>query len=339
MNKDNSVLKRFFQKLLLSNKAFLMVIILFILMMILSPVFLTKANLLNLLRQICTNTIVALAFTFIIGSGHIDLSVGSIVGFVGVVVAIMMRDGCPIWISIVAGLALGAAIGAVNALVISAFDLPAFVVTLAMQSLFRGLIYIVTKLVPIVNLPKQFLFIGQGRVFGFPVPVIIMIVMIVIMYIVANRTMFGRYVIAMGGNKEATRASGISIFKTRIMIYVVMGLCSAISGIVLTARVGSATVGAGEGMELDAISAVVIGGTSMAGGNVNVIGTVFGALIIGLCSNGMNLLGIQTNYQIISKGLLILLALILDSVTAKSYEKIRKKQALAALEKKLNSDI
>lgn len=336
--KKQSIFKRISQKLLLSNKAFLMVIILFVVMTFLSDVFLTKANLLNLLRQICANTIVALAFTFIIGSGHIDLSIGSIIGFVGVIVAMLIvQANVPIWIAIILGLAVGAATGVINALVISAFDLPPFVVTLAMQSLFRGLIYIITKLAPIVNLPQEFLFIGQGVVLGLPVPVIIMIIMIVIMYIVANRTMFGRYVIAMGGNKEATRASGISIVKTRVMIYVVMGLCSAISGIILTARVGSATIGAGDGMELDAISSVVIGGTSMTGGNVNIIGTVFGALIIGLCSNGMNLLGIQTNYQIISKGILILLALILDSITSRSYEKIRKKQALSALEKKLGN--
>ena len=231
------------------------------------------------------------------------------------------------------------ATGALNALIISAFNLPSFVVTLATQSLFRGLIYIITELTPISGFSGEFLFLGQGNVFGMiPTPVLIMICMIVIMYIVSKRTMFGRYVIAMGGNESATRASGISIFKIRMKIYIVMGFCASIASIVLTARVASATVNAGNNMELDAIAAVVIGGTSMTGGSVNIVGTVFGALIIGLCANGMNLLGIQTNYQIISKGILILLALILDVVTARSYDRIRKKQALMMLEKNMEKE-
>ena len=337
-NADNAI-KRIVQKLLLSNKAFIVAIILFVVMSMLSPNFLSRANLLNLLKQICTNTIAALGFTFLIGSGHIDLSVGSVVGFLGVIMGMLIvRAGMPIWFAILVGIICGAAIGSLSAIIISIFSLPPFVVTLAMQSLFRGLIYIITKLSPITGFPKEFIFLGQGNVLGFPMPVIIMIAMIIIMYIVSKRTMFGRYVIAMGGNTEATRASGISITKTRIAIYAVMGVCSAIASVILTARVASATIGAGEGMELDAISSVVIGGTSMTGGSVNIIGTVFGALIIGLCANGMNLLGIQTNYQIISKGILILMALVLDVVTTRFYEKVRRKQALAVLEKDMGKN-
>jgi len=248
--------------------------------------------------------------------------------------AMLMRyANVPVPIAILCGLVVGIGCGALNALVISAFKLPPFVVTLATQSLFRGLIYITTKMTPVTRLPEAFIFIGQGYIFGIPVPVYLMVIMIIIMYIVANRTMFGRYVIAVGGNPEASKASGISIFKTRLGIFINMGICATVAAVILTARTASAQVNAGVNSELDAIAAVVIGGTSMVGGNTNIIGTVFGAIVIGLTSNGLNLLGVETNYQIIAKGLLILFALILDSMTAKFYANLRKKQALSSMEK------
>lgn len=326
--------KNLINNILMSNKAFLMVIIMFIVIAALSDAFLTSTNLLNVMRQICVNAIVALGFTFVIGSGQIDLSVGSVVGFIGVVMAMLMRHfNVPVPVAILCGFAVGISCGALNALVISAFKLPPFVVTLATQSLFRGLIYIVTKMTPVTRLPEVFIYIGQGYLFGIPIPVYLMVVMIIIMYIVANRTMFGRYVIAVGGNPDAARASGINIFKTRLGIFINMGICATVAAVVLTARTASAQVNAGVNMELDAIAAVVIGGTSMIGGNTNIIGTIFGAIVIGLTSNGLNLLGVETNYQIIAKGLLILLALILDAVTAKFYANLRKKQALLSMEK------
>jgi ribose/xylose/arabinose/galactoside ABC-type transport system permease subunit len=328
----NSRKKNFLNSLWLSNKAFLMVFLMVIVLAIYSDAFLTSRNLLNVLRQICVNTIVALGFTFVIGSGEIDLSIGSVIGFIGVIMALLMRYlGVPVPLAIICGLIAGLGCGALNAALISAFDLPSFVVTLATQSLFRGLIFISTKMTPVTRLPESFIFIGQGYIFGIPVPVYLMVIMIAIMYIVANRTMFGRYVIAVGGNPDAARASGISIVKTRFGIFMMMGICVTIAAVILTARTASAQVNAGVNMELDIIASVVIGGTAMAGGNTNVLGTVFGAIVIGLTSNGLNLLGVETNYQIIAKGLLILFALILDSVSAKFYAQMRKKQALASM--------
>jgi ribose/xylose/arabinose/galactoside ABC-type transport system permease subunit len=322
----------FLNGLWLSNKAFLMVIILFFILTFFSDVFLTSRNLLNVSRQICVNTIVALGFTFIIGAGEIDLSVGSAAGFIGVIMALLMRDyNVPVPLAIFCGLLIGLGSGALNALVISAFKLPPFVVTLATQSLYRGLIYIFTKMTPITRLPESFIFLGQGYILGIPVPVYLMVIMIFIIYILANKTIFGRYVIAVGGNQAAARASGISIVKTRFSIFMLVGVCVTIASVILTARTASAQVNAGVNMELDIIASVVIGGTAMVGGNTNVLGTVFGAIVIGLTSNGLNLLGVETNYQVIAKGLLILLALILDSVSAQFYAQLRKKQVLSAM--------
>jgi ribose/xylose/arabinose/galactoside ABC-type transport system permease subunit len=184
---------------------------------------------------------------------------------------------------------------------------------------------------PITRLPDSFVFLGQGYILRIPVPVYMMISMIIIIYILANKTIFGRYVIAIGGNPAAARASGISIVKTRFQVFMLVGVCVTLAGVILTGRTASAQVNAGVNMELDIIASVVIGGTAMAGGNTNILGTVFGAIVIGLTNNGLNLLGVQTNYQVIAKGLLILFALILDSVTTDFYTKLQKKQVLASM--------
>ncbi len=331
--KRKSSIGQIINTLLVSNKSFIMVILMIVAISLLSPVFLTSANILNVLRQISINAIVALGFTFVIGSGEIDLSVGAVIGFIGVIMAILMRYAhFPVVFAILGGFIVGVLSGMLNASIISLFTLPAFVVTLATQSLFRGLIFIVTDMTPITQLPEGFTNIGAGYIGPIPIPVYILALMIILMFIISKRTMFGRYVIAVGGNKEAARASGISVLKTRFGIYLNMGICTTVAAIILTGRTASAQVNAGTSMELDAIASVVIGGTSLYGGNTNIIGTVFGAIIIGLTSNGLNLLGVDTNYQIIAKGALILLALILDSVSTKFYANIRKKQALASLD-------
>ncbi len=333
LNADSRA-SQFVNMLLVSNKSFIMVIILAVAASLLSPVFLTSNNLLNVLRQISINAIIALGFTFVIGFAEIDLSVGAVIAFIGVVMAAAMRYwGVSVPLAILMGLAAGVLCGFLNFAVISIFALPAFVVTLATQSLFRGLVFIITGMVPITRLPESFTHIGSGYLGPIPIPVYLLVVMIVIMYIIAKRTIFGRFVIAVGGNREAARASGISIIRTRFYVYLNMGICATVAAIILTGRTASAQVNAGTMMELDAIASVVIGGTSLYGGNTNIIGTIFGAMIIGLISNGLNLLAVNTNYQIIAKGTLILLALILDSLSSKFYANIRKRQTLAELEK------
>ena len=334
-NNSKSLLNVF----LVSNKAFLMALIMFIIVVSMSDVFLTRTNIMNLLRQMSANCLIALGFTLVIGYAEIDLSVGSVVAFIGVIMAVMMKYvGAPVWLAIIVGLLTGVICGSINAMLISAFNLPAFIVTLATQSVFRGLVYIITDMTPINGLPEQFIVIGQGYWLGVPIPVYIMFFFILLSFFLADRTMFGRYVVAGGGNQEAAKACGISISKTRLGIYFYMGICATAAAVIMTGRTASAQVNAGTNMELDAIAAVVMGGTALSGGRINIIGTVFGALIIALTSNSLNLLGISSNFQVIAKGVLILLALVLDISTTNLLNRIREKQALATLGKNTTDD-
>lgn len=318
-----------FSAVFLNNKVVIIVILLSIPLAIASPIFLTADNVLNVLRQVSVSMIVALGFTLIMGAGDIDLSVGSIVGLVGVVMGKLMTETqMSMWGVIVCGLLTGAACGLLNAVIMSAFSLPSFIVTLATSSLFRGMMYIMTDMVPITNLPERFVFIGQGYLGPIPIPIIVMLFVAVIIYIVANRTRFGRYVIAMGGNKEATRACGINVRNVRMGVFLVSGTASAVAGIIMAARTASAQISAGVNMEMDVIAAVVIGGTPLTGGTMNVVGTLFGCLLVGMINNGLNLLGVNSNYQIIAKGMLILAALIIDVMSSRFYENFKKKQML-----------
>jgi len=329
MNKNQFAAGNLINSLLLGSKAFIIVFILGVALAIVSPIFLTSTNLFNVLRQVCTSTIVAFGFTFILALGEIDLSVGSIVGFVGMVMGKLMVDyGFSVPISIIIGLLVGAVFGGLNATLITVFDLPAFIATLATSSLFRGGLYIVTNMVPVTKIPDSFLVIGQGYVGIVPIPVLILLLVGVITYIMGNFTVFGRYVIAVGGNKEAARVSGINIKMVRMGVFITSGVCAALGSVILTARAASAQIGAGLNMEMDVIAAVVIGGTSLTGGNMNIVGTFFGCLVVGMVANGLNLLGVNSNFQIIAKGLLILFALILDRTTTRFYANLSRRMTL-----------
>jgi ribose/xylose/arabinose/galactoside ABC-type transport system permease subunit len=328
-NLSGSKKSLFGNSILLGNKALLIVIILGTALSLATPHFFTSTNLLNLLRQICSSTIVALGFTFVLGLGEIDLSVGSMVGLIGIIMAkLMVELHVPVIVAILVGVICGMGFGVINASLISAINLPPFIVTLATLSLFRGGLYIITNMVPITNLPASFLVLGQGYVGPIPVPVIIMLCVAVVAYIIANYSKFGRYVIAMGGNKEAARVCGINTKLVRLGVFMTTGVCAALSSVVMTARSASAQIGAGLNMEMDVIAAVVIGGTAMEGGNMNIVGTFFGCVIVGMVTNGLNLLGINSNFQIVAKGLLILLALVLDRATTKFYANLSRKLAL-----------
>ena len=329
MNNYKSVAGNFFNALLLGSKAFIIVLVLGIALAIVSPIFLTSTNLFNVLRQVCTSTIVAFGFTFILALGEIDLSVGSIIGFVGMVMGKLMVDyGISVPVAILTGLIVGAVFGILNSTLITLFDLPAFIATLATSSLFRGGLYIITNMVPVTKIPNTFLVIGQGYLGIVPIPVLILLVVGLITYVMGNYTTFGRYVIAVGGNKEAARVSGINIKLVRMGVFITSGMCAALGSVILTARAASAQIGAGLNMEMDVIAAVVIGGTALTGGNMNIIGTFFGCLVVGMVANGLNLLGVNSNFQIIAKGLLILFALILDRITTRFYANISHKITL-----------
>ena len=330
-NKKSTQGSDFLRNLLMGNKAFLIVLAMSVVLAIMSPVFLKPSNLLNIVRQVCVSTLLSVGFTIVLSSGHMDLSVGTLLGFSGVILAKLMKDaGLPIPLAILIVLLLAMACGSLNALIITVFRVPPFVVTLATQSIFRGANYLISKLVPIAGLPDAFIYIGQGYMLGIPIPVYIMVSVVLVVWIMMNRTKFGRYILAMGGNAEAARVSGINIDKMRFGVYMCGGLCTGIAAVVMTARAASAQIAAGVGMEMDAIAAVVIGGTAMSGGNANVWGTLFGCLVVGVVNNGLNLLGVDANWQVVAKGMLILLAVIIDTLTARAQANRLSKQAAIA---------
>ena len=332
MKKKNFLL----EKILLGNKAMLIVIILAVILSIVSPVFLTVRNLLNVLRQVCTSAILGLGFAMILGAGHIDLSVGSLIGICGVIMAKSIHAGIPVPIAILIAALFSVVSGCVSATIIYYFKLPAFIVTLAMQQILRGSTYLITGMVPITGLPESFTYLGQGYFLGVPVPVYIMLIMVVIVWFVVNRFKVGRYMLAMGGNAEAARVSGIDTRKVLYQAFIATGLCTTIASMVLTARSAAALPAAGLNMEMDAVASVVIGGTSMAGGSVNVIGALFGSLVVGIVNNGLNLLGVDSNWQIVSKGLLILFAVLLDSISTRFFISANRAKTLKKVDAKEN---
>lgn len=317
-------LKRAGKAVITEYKVIIIVMILGIALAMMSPVFLTQKNILNVLRQVSVNAIVASAFVIILGTGGIDLSVGSCVGLVGVVGAMLLTNGVPIIPACLIAILFGAFLGAINAFFITRFNLLPFVVTLSTQQIFRGFIYLFTDMKPISGLPDGILTLGQGRVGNVPVPIFIMLGMAILMWIVSNRTKFGRYTLAIGGNVEATRVSGVDVKKTMGGAYILMGACSALAGLVLMSRTASAQITAGTNMEMDIIAGCVIGGTPLTGGISNVFGSVVGCLMVGIVSNGLNLLGIDPNWQTVMKGALILIAVLIDTVSSSVFAKKRR---------------
>jgi ribose/xylose/arabinose/galactoside ABC-type transport system permease subunit len=307
-------------------KAILILVIEIIVVSSLTPIFFTQPNILNVLRQVCVSTIIAVGFACVMGSGHMDLSVGSVLGMTGIVMAKLMTEtGLPLWLCLVLATLFGISTGALNAALIN-HALPFFIVTLATKQMWRGFCYISTNMVAVMNLPKEFVYIGQGTLLGIPVPIYIMLSMVTLVWFVVNRTAFGRYVIAMGGNSEAARVSGINVKMIRLGAYCMMGFCVSVASMVTTARAASAQISAGIDMEMDAIAAVVIGGTPMGGGYANVIGSLIGCVIVGILNNALNLLKVDSNWQIVAKGLLILFAIVMDRVSGKWFNFVTKKR-------------
>ncbi|HKB10924.1 MAG TPA: hypothetical protein VKD69_09720 [Vicinamibacterales bacterium] len=281
---------------------------------ILTPYFLTISNLLNVAEQTSINAIVAVGMTFVILSGGIDLSVGSIVALSGVVLGLALRGGHLLAVALALSLATGAACGAVNGLLVSLGGLPPFIVTLGTMSIARGAALLVTEGRPVSGFEASFRVLATGRAGFVPAPVVATALVYLVAQLVLTRTTFGRYVYAIGGNEEATRLSGVAVRFHKTMIYVVSGVTSAIAAVILTARLNSAQPIAGMMYELDAIAATVIGGTSLMGGEGTLAGTLVGALIMGVLRNGLNLLGVSSFLQQIVIGAVIVVAVLLDTV-------------------------
>jgi ribose transport system permease protein len=284
------------------------------LLTVLTPHFLTVSNLLNVTEQTTINAVIAVGMTFVILSAGIDLSVGSIVALTGVVLGSALHSGVPVPAAILLSLTTGAVCGLLNGLLITRGGLPPFIATLGMMSIARGVALLFTDGRPISGFSASFREISTGRPLMIPAPVLVMIVVYVTAHFVLTRTTFGRYVYAIGGNEEATRRSGVRVGFHKTMVYAVSGVTSAVAAVTLTARLNSAQPIAGMMYELDAIAATVIGGTSLLGGSGTLVGTVIGALIMGVLRNGLNLLGISSFLQQVVIGGVIIAAVLVDSL-------------------------
>ena len=288
--------------------------LLVIVITVMNQQFLSPDNLLNLFRQVSINGLIAFGMTFVILTGGIDLSVGSILAFSSAMTALIITSGVDPMFALLLGCLVGVLAGAVNGLLVTAGGMAPFIATLATMTIYRGATLVVTDGNPITGLGDSLMFqlFGKGYFFGIPVPAVTMAVTFVILYIILHKTVFGRETYAIGGNETAAALSGIKVNRRKIMIYALSGLMSALAGIILASRLDSAQPTAGETYELDAIAAVVLGGTSLMGGKGRIVGTLIGVLIIGVLNNGLNLIGVSSFYQQIIKGLVIVIAVLID---------------------------
>lgn len=297
-----------------NNKPLIGLIVFSIIVSILNPRFLSQANILNVLRQTSINSIIAIGMTLVILTGGIDLSVGSILAFCGATMAALLNTGLGATLSLILTILLGLCFGCLNGFLVAKMKLQAFIVTLVTMTFLRGATLVFTQGKPITIDDGGFLFeeIGGGYLFNIPIPIYIMIVLFILGYYILTQTKFGRYTYAIGGNEEATKLSGINVDKIKIWVYGLCGALSALAGIILTSRLYSAQPTAGSGYELDAIAAVVLGGTSLSGGIGKITGTALGALIIGVLGNALNLLNVSSYYQMMIKAAVILIAVLID---------------------------
>lgn len=293
---------------------FIALILLVVIVSVLNSNFLQVSNLVNLLRQLIINGFIALGMTYVILTGGIDLSVGSTLAFTSAIFAGLIQNGMNSILAILIAIALGAVLGFVNGLLVTKGKLAPFIVTLATMTIYRGATLVYTDGRPIPGLRDNFIFafLGRGKVFGIPFQVILFAIIFIILLILLKKTTLGRKVYAVGGNEKASFISGINIDKVKIFVYTISGILATISGLVLTSRLNSAQPTAGSAYEMDAIAAVVLGGTSMTGGSGSLVGTLIGILILGVLNNGLNLLGVSSFYQQIVKGVVILLAVLVD---------------------------
>lgn len=284
-----------------------------------SPVFLTSSNFLNVFQQISINFVVAVGMTFVIISGGIDLSVGSNIALSGLLMGILMKNyNVPVFVTILVCILFSGLIGLVNGALISFLNLPPFIATLGMMSIVRGAAYTVTAGQPIYTFPTGFTAVS-GRMAGIPLwSTLIMLAVILLGWYILKYTRIGRFTYAIGGNESCAKLSGINLKKVKCFVYVVSGLCCGVAALLLSSRLDSAVPTNADGQEMDAIAAVVIGGTSMSGGEGSMIGTLIGILIIGIIANGLNLLGVAQGPQKMVKGMIIVVAVIIDVIRRKA---------------------
>lgn len=302
---------------LIEQKSLIALLFLVVVVSFLNPNFFTVDNLLNILRQTSVNAIIAVGMTLVILTAGIDLSVGSVLALCGAFAATLVAMEVPVLVAVPTALLAGAALGAISGIIIAKGKVQAFIATLVTMTLLRGVTMVYTDGRPIstgfTDTADTFAWFGTGYALGIPVPVWLMVVVFAGAWYLLNHTRFGRYVYAVGGNESATRLSGINVDRVKIGVYAICGLLAALAGIIVTSRLSSAQPTAGMGYELDAIAAVVLGGTSLMGGTGRIMGTLIGALIIGFLNNALNLLDVSSYYQMIAKAVVILLAVLVDN--------------------------
>lgn len=292
----------------------LALLLIVIVITIINPSFMTTTNILNVLRQVSISALIAFGMTFVILTGGIDLSVGSTLALTGAFAATMLASGMDPVLAMLLTLIGGAILGAINGVIIAKGNVAPFIATLATMTIYRGLTLVYTDGRPVSGLGDSISFqmLGKGYFFGIPVPVVTMLIAFFALWFVLTKTTFGRRVYAVGGNEGASRLSGINTNRVKVMIYSLTGMLAALSALILTSRLNSAQPTAGTSYELDAIAAVVLGGTSLTGGKGWIFGTLVGALIIGVLNNGLNLIGVSSFWQQVVKGAVILIAVLID---------------------------
>ncbi|GHY89139.1 ribose ABC transporter permease [Vibrio cholerae] len=302
---------------LIEQKSLIALLFLVVVVSFLNPNFFTVDNILNILRQTSVNAIIAVGMTLVILTAGIDLSVGSVLALCGAFAATLVAMEVPVLVAVPTALLAGAALGAISGIIIAKGKVQAFIATLVTMTLLRGVTMVYTDGRPIstgfTDTADTFAWFGTGYALGIPVPVWLMVMVFAGAWYLLNHTRFGRYVYAVGGNESATRLSGINVDRVKIGVYAICGLLAALAGIIVTSRLSSAQPTAGMGYELDAIAAVVLGGTSLMGGKGRIMGTLIGALIIGFLNNALNLLDVSSYYQMIAKAVVILLAVLVDN--------------------------
>ncbi|WP_414838525.1 ABC transporter permease [Carnobacterium sp. TMP28] len=292
----------------------LALIVLVIFVTILNPGFVAPNNLLNLLRQVSTNALIAFGMTFVILTGGIDLSVGSTLALSSALMAGGIVAGLDPLVAMVLAIIAGGLLGGFNGLLITKGKMAPFIATLATMTIFRGATLVFTNGNPITGIGDSFIFkfIGRGYLFGIPFPVVVMLLCFAVLFVLLHKMTFGRKVFAIGGNEKAAFIAGIKSDRIKIAIYAISGMMASVAGIIITSRLNSAQPTAGQSYEMDAIASVVLGGTSLSGGRGRLVGTLIGALIMGTLNNGLNLLGVSSFYQQIVKGIVIIIAVLLD---------------------------
>ena len=307
------------KEFLVEYKAAITLVFLVGIMSVFNPYFLTWNNGLLILQQTSTNAIIAVGMTCVILTRGIDLSVGSVLALSGMFCASMVYHDMPIIVVISVTMLIGGLLGSISGLIIIKGNVQPFIATLITMTLFRGLTMVYSQGYPIPAVSPSFEYIGNSRFCGIPISVLIMMTVFMMAFYVLKYTRFGRYVYALGGNEEATRLAGIHVDKIKLSVYVISGVLAGLAALILTARLSSAQPTAGTGYELDAIASVVLGGTSLFGGKGKIMGTLMGALIIGLISNALNLMDVSSYYQLIVKAVVILVAVLFDFKLKHSY--------------------